>query len=271
MKNYLLLILLFITTNSIADNFKLKIYYEKIEGGYNIYADNDEFCPMSIKIEFTVLNLNIEGGNNNIYVANARKKKQLLTSVTVKEMGKAYKMSYQTWTNYGDHNKIDFDEDYVYNLPYIKSKKFKIHQGYNGTFSHQNENSLDFSMPVGTKLTAVREGTVVKVIKKNNKNCGDEECQKYNNLILIHHSDGTFAEYAHIKQNGARVRAGLKVKKGQLIGYSGNVGWSTGPHLHLVIFKQKIEGRETLKTKFKTGNGDIVEYLEEKNEYTRGY
>lgn len=91
------------------------------------------------------------------------------------------------------------------------------------------------------------------------------------NLIIIYHPDGTFAEYAHIKQNGSIVNIGDKVNQGEIIGYSGNVGWSTGPHLHLVVFLQKLNKRETLKTKFKTGNGDIIEYLGEKKEYIRNY
>ena len=64
---------------------------------------------------------------------------------------------------------------------------------------------------------------------------------------------------------------GDKVNKGDLIAYSGNVGWSTGPHLHLVIFLQRLNKRETLATKFKIDNGDKSEYLLEKTEYLRNY
>lgn len=270
MKNYLLLIFLFIITICKAEN-KVKIYYEKTDNGYNIYADNDEFCPVSIKIDFTVTNLNIEGGNNSIYIVESQKKNQMLTSLKVSNKKKAYKLSYKYWTNYGNHNVSKYDEYYEYNLPFKSSNKFKIYQGYNGTFSHRNENALDFTMPVGTELMAIREGIVIKVIEKNNKNCEKEECKKYNNLIIIYHPDGTFAKYTHIKQNGSKVKVGDKVSKGQLIGYSGNVGWTTGPHLHLVVYKQELNKSETLKTKFKTGDGTIIEYLIEKEEYSRNY
>lgn len=270
MKKYLLLALIFTVSICKAEH-KVKIYYEQIENGYNVYADNDEFCPISIKIDFTVTNLNIKGGNNNVYVVNSLNKKQLLTTLKVSKNGKAYKFSYKYWTNYGNHNKNEYDENYIYDLPFKTSNKFKIFQGYNGTFSHQNENSLDFTMPVGTEIMAIREGVVIKVIEKNNKNCGKEECKKYNNLIIIYHPDGTFAEYAHIKYNGSKVKVGDEVSKGQLIGFSGNVGWSTGPHLHLVVFKQKLNRRETLKTKFRTGDGTKIEYLTEKEEYLKNY
>lgn len=270
MKNYLLIAFLLIASFCEAKH-KIKVYYEKIENGYNIYADNNEFCSVSIKINFNVKNLNIDGGNNKVYVVKAKKKKQLLTSLKVSKNGKAYKLSYKSWTNYGIHNNKDYDKDYVYDLPYKTSNKFKVYQGYNGSFSHQNENSLDFTMPVGTEIMSIREGIVIEVVDKNNKNCGREECKKYNNLIKIYHPDGTFAQYVHIKQNGSKVKVGDKVSKGQLIGYSGNVGWSTGPHLHLVVYNQNIDDRITLKTKFKTGDGNTVEYLVEKEEYFKNY
>ncbi|WP_313808050.1 M23 family metallopeptidase [Flavobacterium sp.] len=270
MRNYLLLAFVLLTSLCQAEH-NVKIYYEQIENGYNIYADNDEYCPVSIKINFVVTNLNVDGGNNNVYVVKANNKKQLLTSLKAFKIGKAYKFSYNYLLNYGEHNNDMYDKDYIYDLPFNTSNTFKVTQGYNGTFSHQNENSLDFKMPTGTEIMAIREGVVIKVIAKNNISCEKKECSKYNNLILIYHPDGTFAEYGHIKLNGSKVKVGDKVSKGQLIGYSGNVGWSTKPHLHLVIFNQKIENRETLKTKFKTSDGSLTEYLVEETEYSRNY
>lgn len=250
---------------------KVNIYYEPIQNGYKIYADNAELCPMSIKIDFTVQNLNIEGGNHSIYVIEALKTKQLLTTIKAVEIGKTYKFSYNSIINYGNDNLDTFDADFVYDLPFKKSDKFLLFQGYNGKFSHQNENSLDFSMPIGTEITAIRDGIVIKVVDKNNKNCSDESCKQFNNSILVYHADGTFAEYAHIQQNGAKVKIGEKILKGQAIASSGNVGWSTGPHLHLVIFQQKLNNRITLKTKFKIDSGDKVDFLNEKMIYSKNY
>lgn len=270
MKNYLLLILLFNTAICKAED-KVKIYHEQTNNGINIYADNSEFCDMSITIDFSVLNLDIDGGNNNIYVIKALKKKKLLTTLNLSDKRKAYKFSYEYKIYYGNNKVEKYDENYVYNLPFNTSQKFILFQGYNGSYSHQNVNALDFPMPIGTEITAIREGTVIKVIENNNKNCVEKGCEKYNNFIIICHPDGTFAQYVHLKQNGSKVKIGEKVLKGQVIGYSGNVGHSASPHLHLAVFKQKLEERKTLKTKFKTGNGDKIEYLIEKHEYSRNY
>ena len=270
MKNFILFSILIIASLSRAEH-KISLYHEQINNEYYIYADNDEFCDMSIKIEFDVQNMLIDGGNNKVYVVKAKAKKQLLTKLSLDKVGEAYSFRYKYWTNYGIHQNKKYDRDYEYNLPFMASHAFEVYQGYNGSLSHKNQNALDFTMPIGTELTAVRDGVVVKIIEKNNRNCGQEECKKYNNLISIYHPDGTFANYLHIKQNGAIVEVGDKVFKGQLIGYSGNVGWSTGPHLHLVIYNQNLEDIETLKTKFKTGDGSRAEYLVEKKKYSREY
>ena len=161
--------------------------------------------------------------------------------------------------------------DYSYSLPFQKGNSYTIHQGYNGNFSHQNENSLDFTMPIGTEILAAREGIVVKVIQNNNQNCPDKSCASYNNYILIYHNDGTFSNYVHLKQNGALVKEGDVVNQDDLIGYSGDTGWANGPHLHFMVFIQRLESRETLKTKFKINDGKTVQFLKEKTTYTKDY
>ena len=55
------------------------------------------------------------------------------------------------------------------------------------------------------------------------------------NFIRILHEDGTMALYAHLREEGALVRVGQRVRGGQQIGLSGNTGFTTGPHLHFVI------------------------------------
>ena len=270
MKKYIVLIIILLASIGNAQT-EIKIYYEKINDEFRIYADNDEYCPVSVKIDFDLKNMEVEGGNHKVYVIEPKSRRQGLTKVEVSNKRLASNFKYKYWTNYGNHHQDKYDEGYSYDLPFKSSSEHRVYQGYNGTFSHQNSYALDITMPIGTDIMAIREGVVTEVVEKNTKNCGREECKKYNNKIIIYHPDGTFAEYTHIQQNGSIVEVGDKISKGQHIGYSGNVGWSTGPHLHLVVFKQKLFARETLETKFRTGDGTQTEYLVEKETYSRDY
>ncbi len=251
------------------DNFRL--YYEETENGFRVLADNDEYSPVSTEMNFRLENLSSTNGNNKVYVVPARTKKYVITQLDVIDRKKRVKFGYESSFNHGDHHLNKYDKDFKYYLPFEKGATFWLSQGYNGAISHKNEYALDFKMPIGTKIYAARDGVVVDVEESFSKSCTDPGCAKHNNFILIYHNDGTFAEYTHIKKDGAKVKIGDQIKMGQFIGYSGNVGWATGPHLHFIVFLQRIKDRVTLKTKFLTGNGKKAIELTEKEQYTRQY
>jgi murein DD-endopeptidase MepM/ murein hydrolase activator NlpD len=263
-KNFTLILFLFNSFFTFSQ-IEIKTYFEANQNGFTIFADNNEYCPVSIAFEFTLLNLK-PSEEKTIFVIPPKSKKVKITDLVVVKKNENTKMSYTTLYNYGDYSLTTYDKNFVYNLPFNKGKKFIVGQGYNGSFSHQSQNAIDFTMPLGTDIAAAREGIVVAVTQKNNKNCAEKSCAQFNNFVLVYHQDGTFAEYSHIKQNGSLVKKGDIVKEGQIIAKSGNVGWSNGPHLHFVVFIQRLKERETLKTKFKTSIGE-VEQLIEKNEY----
>jgi len=98
-----------------------------------------------------------------------------------------------------------------------KDEAYVINQGYMGKSTHKGINALDFSMPLGTEILAVRSGVVVKVIQSNDKSCIQKECVKFNNLIIIYHKDGTFAEYVILKKR-------IKGESWQS-GYTGSINW----------------------------------------------
>lgn len=128
--------------------------------------------------------------------------------------------------------------DYEYRLPF-EYARVRVDQGPGGSFSHndpQNLHAVDFALPEGTPIVAVREGVVMQVESDFEKAGLNRE--KYGgraNFIRMLHDDGSMALYAHLQPEGVQVRTGQRVRKGQRIGLSGNTGFSTAPHLHFVV------------------------------------
>jgi murein DD-endopeptidase MepM/ murein hydrolase activator NlpD len=83
---------------------------------------------------------------------------------------------------------------------------------------------LDISTPIGTKVEAPADGVVVS--------CGDKG--GYGNAIVIDHKYGIVTRYAHL--SGFNVKPGQRVKRGDVIGFVGNSGKSTAPHLHYEVW-----------------------------------
>jgi len=151
------------------------------------------------------------------------------------------------------------DDTYLYRLPYQLKTYQQVTQGFNGYFSHKGNSlyAVDFGLKVGTKIYASRGGIVVDT-KNNGYLHGDKNFIAHANFITIRHDDGTYAKYVHLKKGGVKVKVGQKVKRGEFIGYSGNTGYTNGPHLHFVVFKGKTyNSRESLRIKFISANGVV--------------
>ncbi len=131
------------------------------------------------------------------------------------------------------------DDSYVYRLPFAAGANVRVSQGYNGGLSHKGLSAyaIDFSLPIGTPVYAAREGDVVGVDVSSNLGGASPLYRPYMNYVNIRHSDGTLGNYYHLKVGGSAVKIGDTVKKGQLIAYSGNTGYTTAPHLHFSVSK----------------------------------
>ncbi|NII28107.1 M23 family metallopeptidase [Pseudoflavitalea sp. X16] len=154
------------------------------------------------------------------------------------------------------------DTSYVYWLPYEESKSFLLIQASNSKMSHKEELSLDFKMKKGSKICAAREGIVTQARGDSDKGGLKEENLADGNYIIIRHYDGSVAKYWHLEKEGVYVQVGDTVQKGQLIGASGNTGYTAFPHLHFQI--NDASGRQIL-TRFYTRRGIL--YLRPGNWY----
>ncbi|MDA1029479.1 MAG: peptidoglycan DD-metalloendopeptidase family protein [Bacteroidetes bacterium] len=125
-----------------------------------------------------------------------------------------------------------------YILPYATGKTYTVFQSYcpeNPAWGHRNWFAYDFDTQMGDQISASRGGVVIAVRQDNPDipSCaGGKE-----NFVFILHSDGTVMQYMHLQQNGVLVTAGQQVVAGQALGRSGNSGCSSGPHLHVALFR----------------------------------
>jgi murein DD-endopeptidase MepM/ murein hydrolase activator NlpD len=85
---------------------------------------------------------------------------------------------------------------------------------------------MDFTCPIGTAVHVTGDGVVETV---------DFNYGGYGNEIIVNHGFGYRTRYAHLSR--FNVKPGQKLKRGDVIGYSGNTGKSTGPHLHYEVLK----------------------------------
>jgi murein DD-endopeptidase MepM/ murein hydrolase activator NlpD len=204
-------------------------------------------------------------GNHKIFIIPARSKRNIITTLKPEKKGR-YGFRYKTKFNYGNPNH-KMDTSYVYSLPFKAQKSFHISQGYFGKRTHNRERALDFALPIGTNIYAARDGVVIKVVDHNTKTCYNKECSKFNNEIIIYHNDGSFSNYLHINTNSSKVKVGEKIEKNQLIAQSGNIGWSSGPHLHFSVYTQKFKQKFYYETKFKVYKDGVPVILKREGVY----
>ena len=103
----------------------------------------------------------------------------------------------------------------------------------------------DFAAPMGTPIMASGEGKIVRA----------RWCGGGGNCVKIKHNSAYSTVYAHMSKFGRNIKEGVRIKQGQIIGYVGSTGMSTGPHLHYEVIEN---GRKINSQKLKLPSGKIL-------------
>ena len=109
----------------------------------------------------------------------------------------------------------------------------------------------DFAAPMGTPIMASGSGVITRA----------RWCGGGGNCIKIKHNSTYETIYAHMKNFARGIKEGLRVKQGQIIGYVGSTGNSTGPHLHYEVV---VNGKKINSQKLKLPSGKILKNKERK-------
>ena len=198
--------------------------------------------PLTVRVEFAEEdNVVSEPELPRLFVLDALEEREL---VTIGPLDPYRSWAYRLKTgSLPGRPDADHRPERPYRAPFAAGERFRIGQAFGGEFSHNQPSSyhaVDIAMPVGTPVHAARAGVVMDQARYFHG--AGEDLKRYGqraNFVRILHDDGTMAVYAHLDYEGVRVAPGQRVERGQLIGKSGNTGFTTGPHLHFVIQKNR--------------------------------
>jgi murein DD-endopeptidase MepM/ murein hydrolase activator NlpD len=155
-----------------------------------------------------------------------------------------------------DPNKIPTPGTAVFRWP-LESIRLTQYFGYTkfalanrGVYRNNMHNGIDLAAPVGTKIYAPLSGTI--------RNVGNTDavpgCYSWGKWLLIDHPNGLSTLFAHLSHIG--VSPGEKVSTGDVVGFTGNTGFSTGPHLHYTLYvSEAVQVKRFNEFKAVTGCG----------------
>lgn len=195
-------------------------------GGVNRYKELEGFnnsdlvINTSKKVDIISKQLAIQSKSLDEILALAKQKNKLLSAIPAIQPVKNEQMKRMA-SGYGYRSD-----------PFTKARK--MHQG------------MDFTAPTGTPIFATGDGVVRRA---------DNKASGYGNHIVIQHGYGYETLYGHLSKY--KVKAGQRVKRGDIIGYIGSTGRSEAPHLHYEVHK---DGKPVNPINFYYGNISAAEY-----------
>jgi len=194
---------------------------------YETFLDSNNQIVETGKILFA--NLNLQGKDYKLYIFKTKDAFEHFD-----EFGKSIKKSLMKTPINGARLSSPFGMRKHPILGYNK-----LHKG------------TDFAAPEGTPVMASGDGKIIRA----------RWCGGGGNCIKIKHNSTYSTVYAHLKNFARGVREGVRVRQGQIIGYVGSTGMSTGPHLHYEVI---VNGKKINSQTLKLPSGKILKGKERK-------
>ena len=224
---------------SAADGSGVELHELRQNGTLRLVARNALFGPVQVGLSLTDVERLVPADTDLLRVLPARSETEILrldAAVVAAGGGLEYEFLHIPGEPGVRHAPAS-----PYRLPYAVATRHLVSQAYPEQITHTDPSSthaIDFAMPIGTGVNAARAGTVMQVTS-DYFGATTPDGGTRANLVRILHDDGTMAVYAHLHWDSIRVQPGDHVERGELIAASGNTGFSTGPHLHFVVQRNR--------------------------------
>ena len=240
----------------------VRVTHGLVEGRIELRAQNDYYAPVELVLGIDELeDLEAPAPDQPLrFIVPARVTMDLFGLAVLPDTGAPSIRYRYTWL-IGDP-MIEHRPEGPYRAPFPMAAGFPVSQAFPTAVTHTTADSryaVDIAMPIGTDVHAARGGVVFEVASQNFRGGTDPARDApAANLVRILHDDGTWAEYAHLNRSTIRVRPGDRVEQGEYIADSGNTGFSSGPHLHFAVLRNRGLGIESLPVVFAGANGSEV-------------
>ena len=221
---------------------EVRLFQREDNVGLTLFAKNTFYAPIQIAYRLSQMqNVAASTPRGGLTVLPPR------SEVPVIEVGKAatgqaigfqYEFQFLPGEPGAEHRPVQ-----PYRLPFALSTTVVVSQAFPDTATHGDPGSqyaIDFVMPVGTHVFAAREGVVIDVTSGFFEHGTDLKVDGPRaNIVRVLHDDGTMSLYGHLNWNTIRVVPGQHVARGEYLADSGNTGFTTGPHLHFVVQRNR--------------------------------